>query len=283
MLLVLLCAVSCRSTSRSPDLILAGGRIFTSDAAHPWAGAVAVAGDRIVAVGPDAEIRALASSATRVIELRGRVVIPGINDAHLHQPWSANENNLVIPATSTVDDVFARAAEAAKRYPAGTVIVGDIPISLIDSTRLSRDALDAIAPQHSVMLGTLSGHAVLYNTGALRMRNIAEDERDGHGGWYGRSDGRLNGWVYEYALWAKDREIGARIPDAQWVALMGEFANSALRLGITSEKTKGTIAPGMLADLAVLSQDIFTVATPDLPKTEADVTIVGGKVVYERH
>jgi predicted amidohydrolase YtcJ len=49
-----------------------------------------------------------------------------------------------------------------------------------------------------------------------------------------------------------------------------------------AEKTKGTIAPGMLADLAVLSQDIFTVATSDLPRTAADVTIIGGKIVYER-
>jgi predicted amidohydrolase YtcJ len=198
LLVILLGAVSCRSTSTSADLILAGGRVFTSDAAHPWAQAVAISGDHIVAVGSDAEIRRQASATSRVVELHGRVVIPGINDAHLHQPWSSNKRDLEIPDTATVDDVFARVADARKRYAPGTLIAGDIPINLIDESRLTRDSLDAIAPLHPVMLGTLSGHAVLHNTAALRLRNIAEG-------------GHVNGWLSEYALWAKDREIGAQI------------------------------------------------------------------------
>jgi predicted amidohydrolase YtcJ len=250
LLLVLLGAVSCRSTSTPPDLILAGGRVFTSDAAHPWAQAVAIAGDHILAVGSDAEVRPLASPATRTIELHGRVVIPGINDAHLHQPWSMNKPNLEIPDTATVDDVFARVVEATKRYAPGTLIAGTIPVTLIDESRLTRDSLDAIAPLHPVMLGTLSAHAVLHNTAALRMRNIAEDEGDVHGGWFGRSVGRLNGWVTEYALWAKDREIGAQISDSTWIASLRDFANSALRFGITSVQSMSSLPADRAARLA---------------------------------
>ncbi|HEX9165604.1 MAG TPA: hypothetical protein VF862_06815, partial [Gemmatimonadales bacterium] len=70
--------------SPAPDLILAGGRIFTADTTRPWAEAIAIAGDRIQAVGSDAEVRALAGRETRVVELGGRVVVPGFNDAHDH-------------------------------------------------------------------------------------------------------------------------------------------------------------------------------------------------------
>ncbi len=68
----------------APDLILAGGKVFTADPARPWAEAVAIAGARIVAVGSSAEVRPLAGRTTRVIELQKRVVVPGFNDAHMH-------------------------------------------------------------------------------------------------------------------------------------------------------------------------------------------------------
>lgn len=197
LLFALVSAAACRSTSPSPDLILAGGRVFTSDRARPWVQAVAITGASIAAVGSDSDLRALASTRTRVIELRGRVVIPGINDAHLHQPWSVNTSNLEIPDTSTVDDVFARVGDATKRLTPGTLISASIPIGLIGDARLNRDALDAIAPHHPVMLGSMTGHAVLHNTAALRMRGIADDEKDVHGGWYGRPGGRLDGWATE--------------------------------------------------------------------------------------
>jgi len=66
------------------DLVLVNGRIFTVDPALPRAEAVAIRGDRIVARGTDAAVRALAGPTTRVIDAGGRVVIPGINDAHAH-------------------------------------------------------------------------------------------------------------------------------------------------------------------------------------------------------
>src|SRR5215470_3548185 len=66
------------------DLILVGGRIYTLDAQKPWAQALAVRGDRILAVGGDREIRALAGPRTRVLDLRGKFALPGFNDAHVH-------------------------------------------------------------------------------------------------------------------------------------------------------------------------------------------------------
>src|SRR3954469_12347672 len=66
------------------DLILFNGKVFTADPAKPSAQAIAVRGMRILAVGSDTEIKKLAGAKTRLIDLQGRTVIPGINDAHFH-------------------------------------------------------------------------------------------------------------------------------------------------------------------------------------------------------
>ena len=68
----------------APDLLLVSGRVYTLDAAKPWAEAIAIRGDRIVAVGTNAEIRQAAGPRTRVIDLKGAFVTPGFNDAHVH-------------------------------------------------------------------------------------------------------------------------------------------------------------------------------------------------------
>ena len=66
------------------DVVLLGGRVYTVDPARPWAEAVAISGDRIVAVGSSAEVRKVAGPRTRVIDLQGAFVVPGFNDAHVH-------------------------------------------------------------------------------------------------------------------------------------------------------------------------------------------------------
>jgi imidazolonepropionase-like amidohydrolase len=70
------------SQQAAPDLVLLNGKIFTSDAAHPYVQALAIRGERITATGDTAKIRAMAGHHTKQIDLGGRTVIPGINDAH---------------------------------------------------------------------------------------------------------------------------------------------------------------------------------------------------------
>ena len=80
-----LCSIAVASQQReAPDLILLNGKVFTADPAKPWVEAIAVRGDRIDAVGTTAALRERAGARTRVIDVAGRVVIPGINDAHTH-------------------------------------------------------------------------------------------------------------------------------------------------------------------------------------------------------
>jgi predicted amidohydrolase YtcJ len=245
-LVLSLFAVSCATSA--PDLVLAGGRVFTADTSRPWADAVAIRGDRIVSVGPDAEVRKLAGPATRIIELHGNVVVPGINDAHLHMPWGLQPDNIEIAEGATVEQVLESVAAAARVQPEGTVLRGDVPPIHLDDPRLSRAALDALTTRHPVLLSNLAGHAVLHNSAALRWRGVADDVRDTQAAWYGRdAEGRLNGWVYEHALWASDRRMNASLPDEPNAARMRRFAAEAVRYGITSVQSM----PGIERDRAM--------------------------------
>ena len=81
---MLVVVTACGRAPAAPDLILANGKVFTADSTRPWAEALAIRGDRIVAVGSTIAIDSLAGDSTRRIDLEGRVVVPGFNDAHDH-------------------------------------------------------------------------------------------------------------------------------------------------------------------------------------------------------
>ena len=103
------------------DLVLVNGRIYTVDPARPWAEAVAVRGDRIVAVGTTAEVKALAGSQARTIDLNGAFVSPGFNDAHVHIDSTGaliDRMNLRDRHEPQANDAAVRGAES--RIPAGS-------------------------------------------------------------------------------------------------------------------------------------------------------------------
>ena len=176
----------------APDLILAGGKVFTADPARPWAEALAITGPRIVAVGTSAEVRALAGSGTRVIELQKRVVVPGFNDAHAHV--GAGLGPGVSLSLRSNDPAFADVlkvlATEAARAPAGTWLRGEIAVRVLDDPAATRATLDVITPNHPVLLAGWHGHGGLLNTAALRALGVADDEPDPPGGWFGRVRGR---------------------------------------------------------------------------------------------
>ncbi|HEX5690575.1 MAG TPA: amidohydrolase family protein, partial [Roseiflexaceae bacterium] len=134
-----------------PDLILTGGTLHTMNAGQPHATALAIAGDTILAIGDDAAIEALADASTQRINLAGRTVIPGFNDAHVHV-WKegmlltqVNARPANAPSVEALVDAFA--ARAAQT-PDGQWIEG----RGYDETRLderrhpTRHDLDLAAP-----------------------------------------------------------------------------------------------------------------------------------------
>lgn len=248
---MLFALASCRSaTQAGADLVLVNGKVFTADDSRPWAQAIAIRGDRIAAVGDDGTIRALTSSATRIVDLEGRVVVPGINDAHVHQPWSVTGEDIDVPETASFDELFERIRAATKQYAPGTWLRIGLPNALIDDVRISRDSLDSAAPQHPVQLSNFGGHVYVLNSLALRDWNIGDNDADPQGGRYGRANGKINGWLYEHAAWVNQRTATDRASDDAIVAKMRAFANEAVGFGVTSVQTMPSGSVDRLARLA---------------------------------
>ena len=115
--------VAVKSQQTAPDVILFNGKIFTSDAAHPYVQGLAIRGDRIVAAGDSNKIRALAGSHTKQIDLDGRTVIPGINDAHNHLGIAPETVEFESP-NPTLAEVSEAIVAAARKMPPGAIVYG---------------------------------------------------------------------------------------------------------------------------------------------------------------
>ncbi|TPQ17181.1 amidohydrolase [Streptomyces sporangiiformans] len=168
----------------APTLILTGGQVLTVDGDFTITEGVAVRGRDIVATGTDAEMRALAGPGTRIVELAGRTVLPGINDSHLHgaaygmtkPPFAIDVSH---PAVGSISDVAATVEQAVLAARPGEWIVGlgwdpgYLAECLADPERFPhRRDLDAVAPDNPVCLTDFSQHMVWANSAALRQCGI---------------------------------------------------------------------------------------------------------------
>jgi predicted amidohydrolase YtcJ len=220
-----------------PDLVLLNGKVFTSDAKHLRAEALAILGDRIIAIGTTTEVEALAGPATRRIDLGGRTVIPGINDAHVHLDV-VPKDLIELPFKSpdpTWSDVIGAVAAAVPKAPKGSILLGGIGSNVFFGTEATRDSLDKIAPDNPVILLTLTGHAAILNSAALVKVGIREDQPDPAGGRYERTaDGRLTGTLREYAVIQISRSLARLASDSDGVTQLREVLEQAAKLGVTS-------------------------------------------------
>ena len=226
-----------------PDLILVNGKIFTSNSANPYVQALAIRGERIVATGDSVKIRTLAGDATREIDLGGRTVIPGINDAHLHLDiHPANWIQLQLPG---LDPTWSELKAVLVKAPKGVGLLADIGLNVFYDTTINRDSLDQIAPHQPVMLTTLTGHAAILNSAALRVVGVREDQKDPLGGRYERSqDGRLTGVLREYAARQAFRKLTDLTSDADALGALRKEFDELSKFGITSiQDMSNEIAP----------------------------------------
>ncbi len=193
------------------DLALVNGQIYTLDSARPWVEAVAITGSRISAVGSSAEVRALASDATRVIDLRGAFALPGFNDAHVH----VDSTGALLVGVNLLDvheaSAFTvRVREAAGRLPKGSWITrgewgayeqwaaGSAGAAKSSATAgpftPSRDLIDAVTPDHPVFVNRFDRSMYLANSLALKLAGISDSTANPTGGEIVKgSDGRPTG------------------------------------------------------------------------------------------
>ena len=227
------------------ELILINGKVFTSDLANPYADAVAIRGDRILALGTSAEVRKLAAPATRIIDLGGRTVVPGFNDAHAHFGPTFQGFDLQFKSQEpTWGEASAAIALAVAAAPKGQWIFGAVGESVINDARAARSALDLIAPDHPVFLSTFFGHGAIVNSRGLAALKISEGVSDPMGGRFERDakTNKLTGRVFEYAVWNLGRILTDEGTDAQLTGTLQSLAAEAASHGITSMQIMPSIS-----------------------------------------
>jgi predicted amidohydrolase YtcJ len=226
------------SQQAAPDLVLLNGKIFTSDAAHPYVQALAIRGERITATGDTAKIRAIAGHHTKQIDLGGRTVIPGINDAHVHLSISPPSNRIDLQFKDPDPDwpeIKAAIAATLVKAPKGTLIQGEIAWKVFHDLAVNRDTLDQVAPNNPVILETFPGHAWIVNSSAMAQFGIREEQPNPVGGRYERSpDGRLTGVIREYALEEVWRNQSNQTSEADALRELRETFSAAVKWGITT-------------------------------------------------
>jgi predicted amidohydrolase YtcJ len=168
------------------DLVLLNGRIWTgAEDVAPEAQAVAVAGRHIVAVGTDADVRSLIATSTRVIDLEGRRVVPGFNDAHVH----FLDGGLALASVQLRDakspgEFRRRIGDFALKLPKGRwVLNGNWDHESWTPAALpTRELIDPVTSDHPVFVNRLDGHMALANTAALRLAGVTRETPDPPGG-----------------------------------------------------------------------------------------------------
>jgi predicted amidohydrolase YtcJ len=239
LLFAVLCtrALSANDANGPPDTVLFNGKIFTADASQPYVQALAIRGDRIIATGTSATIRALSGPTTRPIDLGGRTVIPGINDAHQHlsvTPPGSMELRFKSddPAWREVRDAIRA---AAKKSGSARMIIGEVGPTVLEDPLARRVALDQLVPDRPVVLRTFTANGFVMNSAALKRFGIRDDEPNPLGGSYDRSpDGRLNGVARGYAAMAILRKQASLTPAEDAIKQLRETLSDNARLGITT-------------------------------------------------
>ena len=219
LLLLLLPGWAVAAGDEPPEQVFFGGRIVTVDDAFSIAEAMAVRGERIAAVGGDAEILALAGPQTRRIDLGGATVLPGLIDSHVHSPNAAVfEFDHHVPTMESIGDVLNYVSARAAVLPEGEwIVVQQVFVTRLREQRFpTREELDRAAPRHPVFFRT--GPDAALNSLALEISGIDRDfvPDDGQTGYAERdpATGELTGVLRNLSRFVKVRSP-ARSPNEE--------------------------------------------------------------------
>ncbi len=189
--LLLALAAALPSLAQSPapsqpaDLLVTNARIYTVDDARPVAAAMAVRDGKVLFTGSLREAMALRGPATRVVDLGGRTVIPGMVDAHAHLLGLGQSlRNVSLVGSKSYDEVIARVVAAAKGQPGGKWIIGrGWDQNQWGDTRFpTHEALSRALPDNPVYLVRVDGHAGLANAAAMKAAGVTAASQDPSGG-----------------------------------------------------------------------------------------------------
>lgn len=175
LMIALLFLAACTQGDKMADLVLTNGTIWTGESRLPWAEAVAIQGDRILAVGLTRDIRRLAMPESRIVDLKGNLVLPGFIDSHTHfLDGGFALLSIQLRDVKSKEEFIARIEARARELPKGEWILnGDWNHQQFDPPELpSREWIDAVTPDNPVCINRHDGHMVLVNSLALRLAGI---------------------------------------------------------------------------------------------------------------
>jgi predicted amidohydrolase YtcJ len=230
--------------ARAGDTLLIHGHIYTGSAQRPWAQALSIQDGRIEAIGSDAEIRPRRSARTRVIDLHGRTVIPGIVDSHMHMLYGAyalHGLNLSTPEASVTPDhaeaLIERLRAYAGAHPEDAVLFARADFSTVPPTTPTHALLDRAVPDRPVVVHNTSEHALWLNQAALDMSGLTDRpvaDADEERGVIRDASGHPTGVLLEAAMQLAARAVAVRIPKERKLEMLAAASHYLNSFGITS-------------------------------------------------
>ena len=221
------------------DTLFLNGTVVTMNPVHPEAEAVLVRGDQVVAVGQADDMRALAAPGARIVDLAGKTLLPGFNEAHNHMLMfgrSLAQVDCRAPGCGDIAEIQRRDRRPCGGDPGGAWVLGRgyDDQSLAEKRHPTRYDLDAVAPDHPVVITNASGHLCVANTRALGLAGITNETQPPEGGGIVHdADGQPTGLLLETAQ-ALVTDLIPEPTEDDLVEALGRCAQRYLAAGITS-------------------------------------------------
>jgi predicted amidohydrolase YtcJ len=222
-------------------LAIINGKVWTADPQHPWAEAVAINEGNIVVVGSNAEVAA-AAKAARVVDARGKLVVPGFNDSHLHFVDAGRQlASVQLRDAHTKGELVGRVKDFAQTLPAGTWITGGNWDSSHWGGELpTREWLDAVTGDRPAWLSRVDGHMAVANSAALKLAGVDRNTAAVAGGEIVRDKaGNPTGALKDNAMSLIDRVVPPNSPELLDRALLAAMKH-VNEQGVTSVQNMGT-------------------------------------------
>jgi predicted amidohydrolase YtcJ len=230
----LVCCLGTSAAAQHVDRIFVNGKIWTGDPAHPQAEALAISGDKIVSVATTKEIRGLASLDTAVVDLKGRLVVPGFQDSHVHFP-GPSIHTVRLDGVETLAEFQQRLAEFAKANPnLAWITGGGWGYSAFPNQMVHREYIDAVISDRPVYVSERDGHMGLANSKALQLAGITRDTPDPPNGHIMRdANGEPTGELKEAAQFLMYSHVPRRTAEDLYESLLRHMDEAAAD-GLTS-------------------------------------------------
>jgi predicted amidohydrolase YtcJ len=243
------------ATGVSPaDAVYLNGNIYTVEAKQPKAQAIAIVGQKLVYVGSVKEAKKYVGAKTTVVDLKGKTVLPGLIEGHMHYTREGAALLQVDAFWKPKDEILAKIKAESDKLPAGTWIVGTGWNQEVwpDRKFPNKAELDAVAPNHPVSLTRTDGHALWVNSKALEVAGIDKNTPVPAGGVIEKDDkGELTGVVFENAMAMVREKITPlsveRIKEAQLLAQKEMFS-----YGLTTSMSAGNTTMNSVEDVNIM-------------------------------